>query len=65
MRVCESLMKRGPPMPHDFAHDGMESRDWRMLAACLDEDPAERVDRGPSREPPVRPLNDAMARVRT
>jgi len=39
MRVCESLMKREPPMPHDFAHDGMESRDWRMLAACLDEDP--------------------------
>ena len=38
MRVCESLMKREPPMPHDFAHDGMESRDWRMLAACLDED---------------------------
>jgi hypothetical protein len=32
-------MKREPPMPHDFAHDGMESRDWRMLAACLDEDP--------------------------
>src|SRR5437868_5130333 len=39
MRVCESLMKREPPMPHDFAHDGMESTDWRMLAACLDEDP--------------------------
>jgi WhiB family redox-sensing transcriptional regulator len=131
MRVCESLMTREPPMPHDFANDEVESRDWRMLAACLDEDPelffptgttlsakmqaavarevctqcmvrdecrdwaldtrqdhgvwggldeferssllrrahnwrpAERVDRVPSREPPVRPLNDAMARVRT
>jgi len=36
-----------------------------LLRRAHNRRPAERVDRGPSREPPVRPLNDAMARVRT
>jgi len=129
MRVCESLMTGRPPMPYGLVGDGTESVDWRMLAACLDQDPelffpigttasaamqatvakqvcaqcqvretcldwamdtrqdhgvwggldeferrsllrraqhrrpAEWVDRVPSREPPDRPLRDAMARV--
>jgi hypothetical protein len=39
MRVCESLMTGRPPMPYGLVGYGTESVDWRMLAACLDQDP--------------------------
>src|SRR6266568_8268002 len=39
MPARDSLMTGRPPIPYGLVGDGMESVNWRMLAACLDQDP--------------------------